>query len=45
MGAMNLAWMGFLTILVTVEKLAPRGDRIAAAASAGLIVWGATLLL
>ena len=45
MGAMNLVWMGFLTILVAVEKLAPHGDRIATAASAGLIVWGAALLL
>jgi predicted metal-binding membrane protein len=45
MGVMNLLWMGFLTVLVCVEKLVPRGDRIAAAAAAAMIVWGAVLLL
>jgi predicted metal-binding membrane protein len=44
MGVMNLLWMGFLTILVCVEKLAPRGDRIAAVAAVALMVWGAALL-
>jgi predicted metal-binding membrane protein len=45
MGVMNIVWMGFLTILVCVEKLAPRGDRIAGVAATALIVWGAALLL
>lgn len=45
MGVMNLVWMGFLTILVAAEKLAPRGDRIAGAAAVSLIVWGTVLLL
>ncbi|MGP8270592.1 MAG: DUF2182 domain-containing protein [Terracidiphilus sp.] len=45
MGVMNLAWMAFLTILVCVEKLAPRGDRIAGIVAAALMVWGAVLLL
>jgi predicted metal-binding membrane protein len=44
MGVMNMVWMGFLTILICVEKLAPRGDRIAGAAAVALIVWGAALL-
>jgi predicted metal-binding membrane protein len=45
MGVMNMVWMGFLTILMCVEKLAPRGDRIAGVVAAALIVWGAALLL
>jgi predicted metal-binding membrane protein len=45
MGVMNMAWMGLLTIVVAVEKLAPRGERIAAVAAAGLILWGAALSL
>ncbi len=44
MGVMNIVWMGFLTILICVEKLAPRGDRIAGVVAAALIVWGAALL-
>jgi predicted metal-binding membrane protein len=45
MGVMNIVWMGFLTILVCVEKLATRGDRIAGVVATALIVWGAALLL
>ena len=45
MGVMNLVWMGFLTILVWVEKLAPGGDRIAGVFAAAMIVWGAALVL
>jgi predicted metal-binding membrane protein len=45
MGVMNMIWMGFLTILVSVEKLASRGEWIAAAAAAVMILWGAALSL
>ena len=44
MGVMNPVWMGFLTLLVCVEKLAPRGDRITGATSAAMVLWGAVLL-
>jgi predicted metal-binding membrane protein len=44
MGVMNLVWMGLLTILVCVEKLAPHGDRIGRIAAVALIVWGTVLL-
>jgi predicted metal-binding membrane protein len=44
MGVMNMMWMALLTVIVCVEKLAPRGDRIAGVAAIGLIVWGALLL-
>lgn len=45
MGTMNLLWMGFLTVVMCVEKLLPRGERYAAVASAALIAWGAALLM
>jgi predicted metal-binding membrane protein len=44
LGVMNLVWMGLLTILVCVEKLAPHGDRIAGVFATAMIVWGAALL-
>lgn len=40
MGVMNMIWMGFLTVLVCVEKLAPFGDRIAGVAAVAMILWG-----
>ena len=43
MGVMNLLWMALLTVLMCVEKLAPRGDRIGAVASAAMVVWGVAL--
>lgn len=43
MGAMNLVWMGFLTVLVCVEKLAPHGERIAGVAAVAMILWGMAL--
>jgi predicted metal-binding membrane protein len=43
MGVMNVAWMASLTILVCVEKLAPRGERIAGVAATAMILWGAAL--
>jgi predicted metal-binding membrane protein len=44
MGMMNLLWMAFLTVLMCVEKLLPGGDRIGAAAAAGMAAWGVVLL-
>jgi len=45
MGLMNFVWMGVLTVLVCVEKLVPGGDRVAAAAAVGLMVWGLGMML
>jgi predicted metal-binding membrane protein len=45
MGVMNLVWMGFLTVLVCVEKLVPHGDRIAAVVATAMIAWGVTFLI
>jgi predicted metal-binding membrane protein len=42
---MNLAWIAALSIAVAVEKLAPRGDRLAAALGLALIAVGAVKLL
>jgi predicted metal-binding membrane protein len=42
-GVMNMIWMGLLTLFVPVEKLAPRGERIAAVSAAALILWGTAL--
>jgi predicted metal-binding membrane protein len=44
MGTMNVLWMVFLTLLICVEKLAPRGERIGAVAAVGMITWGLVLL-
>jgi predicted metal-binding membrane protein len=44
MGIMNMLWMAFLTVLMCIEKLAPRGDRIGAIAAAGMVAWGLVLL-
>jgi predicted metal-binding membrane protein len=39
-GVMNLLWIVGLTLIVTVEKLLPRGDWFGCAAGAALIAWG-----
>jgi predicted metal-binding membrane protein len=39
-GAMNLAWVAALAIVVAIEKMAPRGERIAAALGLALIAAG-----
>jgi predicted metal-binding membrane protein len=39
-GAMNLAWVAALAIAVALEKMAPRGERIAAALGLALIAIG-----
>jgi len=43
-GVMNLVWIAGLTLLVTVEKLAPYGAVIAKTMGVALIAGGAVLL-
>jgi predicted metal-binding membrane protein len=44
-GVMNLAWIAALSIAVAIEKLAPRGERLAAVLGLGLIAAGLVRLL
>ncbi|MBT2326654.1 DUF2182 domain-containing protein [Variovorax paradoxus] len=44
-GVMNLAWVAALSIAVALEKLLPRGDRLAAALGVVLIVLGGIKLV
>ncbi len=44
LGVMNLAWMAVLTVVIAVETLAPRGERIGRLAGAALVVWGLIVL-
>ena len=39
-GVMNLAWVAALTLAVAIEKMHPRGERIAQFLGAGLILVG-----
>jgi predicted metal-binding membrane protein len=39
-GIMNLWWIAALTLLVGIEKLAPRGEWIARVVGVGLVGWG-----
>ena len=45
MGLMNLLWMAFLTVLVSLQKLVPHGERIANVFALGMILWGAVLIV
>jgi predicted metal-binding membrane protein len=40
LGVMNVVWMAALTMVVLVEKLAPRGEDVSRWLGIGLIVWG-----
>ena len=40
-GVMNLLWIVALTLIVTLEKLLPRGDWFGRAAGVALVAWGA----
>jgi predicted metal-binding membrane protein len=42
-GVMNLLWIVALTLIVTLEKLLPRGDWFGRAAGVALCAWGALL--
>ena len=44
-GVMNLAWAAALTIVTMVEKLVPRGERLAQAMGVALVAAGAWVLL
>jgi predicted metal-binding membrane protein len=44
-GVMNLLWVVGLTLIVTVEKLAPRGPLIGRVAGLALIAWGALRII
>jgi predicted metal-binding membrane protein len=44
-GVMNLAWVAALSIAVSLEKLLPRGDRLAAALGIALIALGGIKLM
>ena len=39
-GVMNLAWVAALTLAVAIEKMHPRGERIAQFLGGGLILVG-----
>jgi predicted metal-binding membrane protein len=43
-GAMHVLWMAALTVLVTVEQVAPGGDRVAKLAGVGLALAGMAIL-
>jgi predicted metal-binding membrane protein len=43
-GVMNLWWIGAITLLVIIEKVAPRGLWLGRIAGAGFILWGIGLL-
>lgn len=44
-GTMNLAWMVALTVVIFVEKVAPRGERFAVGVAAALAVLAVVLLV
>lgn len=44
-GVMNLLWVVGLTLIVAIEKLAPRGELFGRAAGFALIVWGVVRIL
>jgi predicted metal-binding membrane protein len=45
LGAMNLAWIGALTALVLLEKLAPRGPALARAAGVVMVAGGVWIVV
>lgn len=44
-GVMNLVWVAFLSAIVLIERVFPRGDQIAKFSGILLIAWGAWLLI
>ena len=44
LGLMNLMWMVFLMLLISVETFAPRGDQLGKIAGLALMLWGLALL-
>lgn len=45
LGVMNVVWMAALTLVVCIEKLAPRGELWSRAIGAAFVVWGLGLLV
>jgi predicted metal-binding membrane protein len=45
LGVMNLLWVAALAILVLVERIGPAGPSLARLAGAGLVAWGAWILV
>jgi predicted metal-binding membrane protein len=45
LGVMNLAWVAVLAAIVLIEKVAPRADVLTRVLGAGLITWGAWLIV
>jgi predicted metal-binding membrane protein len=45
LGTMNLVWIGALTALVLVEKIAPRGDLLARIAGVAMVVGGMWMIV
>ncbi len=45
LGVMNLVWIAVLTVVVLLEKLAPRGAWLSRGTGVGLILWGITLVV
>lgn len=43
-GVMNMVWVAALTLLVTLEKLLPRGKQVSMASGLILLAWGAWVL-
>jgi len=44
-GAMNLLWIAALAVIVFIEKEIPRGKLAGRVLAAGLVAWGATVLI
>ena len=44
LGVMNLLWMAAITLILCVEKIAPRGDRFGRGLGVVLVLWGGLLL-
>ena len=44
-GAMNLLWIAALAVIVFIEKAIPRGKLAGRVLAAGLVAWGATVLI
>ena len=44
-GIMNLLWIAALALIVFIEKAIPRGQLAGRMLAAGLVAWGATVLI
>jgi predicted metal-binding membrane protein len=44
-GVMNVVWMGVLTVVMSIEKIAPMGRGLGRVFGLGLILWGSVLAM